>query len=244
MPFNPPLKESAPRIPEPYASNIFYYPQYDLLAEHAANSTQKFGFCEIRPGVVVGFAPRGNAMGFAQCLGLFLAIYRSVKGEGAEVVFPGDETVWKTKHSDTSQDVLAKFHVYASLHRNKVHGQAFNVADEETITWEGVWVGICEWFGLKGVGPRKESGGEALGTEWVMGKKDMWGEWIKENGLQEGVLESSTWWMMSWVLGSASFDWDYDLSASGCSGFQWEKSAVKGYLRTFERMRAVKMIPP
>lgn len=42
-----PLKETNPRIPEPWASNIFYYTQYDLLKELSRG--KPWNFAEIRP---------------------------------------------------------------------------------------------------------------------------------------------------------------------------------------------------
>ncbi len=46
-----PCKESDPRIPEPYADEVFYYAQYDLLKKlsHGKNWT----FAEIRPDAIV-----------------------------------------------------------------------------------------------------------------------------------------------------------------------------------------------
>jgi hypothetical protein len=42
-----PIKESNPRIPEPYASNIMYYTQYDVLEE--LSKGKKWLFVEVRP---------------------------------------------------------------------------------------------------------------------------------------------------------------------------------------------------
>lgn len=38
-------------MPEPYASDIFYYAQYDVVARHAAESSWKWS--EIRPSYLV-----------------------------------------------------------------------------------------------------------------------------------------------------------------------------------------------
>lgn len=47
-----PLQESMPRIPEPYASNIMYYAQYDKLAE--LSKGKNWSFVEVRPDGIVG----------------------------------------------------------------------------------------------------------------------------------------------------------------------------------------------
>jgi hypothetical protein len=46
----------------------------------------------------LGFTPRSNRMGFAQSLGIFLSMYVSVEGKGAECFFHGDAMVWKNLH--------------------------------------------------------------------------------------------------------------------------------------------------
>lgn len=59
MDFTPPLQESLPRIPKPYADNIFYYTQYDELAKLAKGSS--WTFTEVVPDVIVGFTPGTNS---------------------------------------------------------------------------------------------------------------------------------------------------------------------------------------
>ena len=235
----PPLKESNPRISEPYASKVFYYPQYDLLAQ--LSEGQKWDFCEIRPDVIVGFTPNSNGMGFAQALGIFLSMYASVEGQSAKIEFPGTEASWKALHSDTSQDVLARFHIYASLAPEKVSEKAINVADEVT-SWENVWPDICSYFGLKGVGPGQGPANKVLGVQWMMEHKAEWGQWVDQNGLKKSSIETSSWELMAIVTGYGVFDREYDLSLSKEVGFQEQTSTVAGYHLAFDRMRKAKII--
>ncbi|KAF6241297.1 hypothetical protein HO173_000007 [Letharia columbiana] len=236
--YEPPLEESAPRIPEPWASNVFYYAQYDTIKQ--LSEDKKWTFCEIRPDAIIGFVPQNNAMNLAHAIGLWLAMVRSLEGTGTEVVFPGDEKAFKALHTDTSQDVLAQFHIYASLHPEAVSRKAFNIADGEVVTWEQVWPSICHWFGLKGVGPDPS---KKTGAEWVQDRKGQWGKWVKENGLKVGALEATSWDFMSAIMGAITFDRQYDLSACRAVGFQEKMETVEGYTRAFERMRVAKIIP-
>ena len=96
----------------------------------------------MRPDGIIGHTPHGNGLGFARGLGLFLSMFASIYGEGAEVVFPGGVGVWKARRSHSSQDILAKFHVYASLNPERTAERAFNIADKEVTTWEQIWPGI------------------------------------------------------------------------------------------------------
>lgn len=80
--------------------------------------------------------PQNNAMNIAQALGLFLSLWRDIEGEGSEVRFPGSSEAWRALHTDTSQDILARFHIYASLHPTQTTERAFNVVDGPATTWE------------------------------------------------------------------------------------------------------------
>jgi len=48
---NLPLKETLPRIPEPYASQMFYYYLLDRLT--SLSQGRKWTWCDIRPDVIV-----------------------------------------------------------------------------------------------------------------------------------------------------------------------------------------------
>ena len=237
----PPLKETASRIPEPYASNIFYYPQYDLLK--AASEGKAWSFCEVRPDLIIGFTPHGNGIGFAQTLGLFLSMYASVRGRGSTVTFPGNQAVWKALHSDSSQDVVAKFHIHASTAAGLEKGGVFNIADEDSITWERLWPDVYDYFGLKGVGPAAEGDADQkLGLDWVMSMKPEWPSWVERNGLKGGALETASWDVMVMVFRFGFFDRQYDLSAAKGTGFVNDSKTIEGYRAAFDRMKVAKMI--
>lgn len=48
---NPPMKESVPRVPEPYASSVMYYAQYDRLQK--LSQGKKWKFVDVRPDGIV-----------------------------------------------------------------------------------------------------------------------------------------------------------------------------------------------
>jgi hypothetical protein len=127
MPFTPPLSESMPRLPEPHASQNFYYAQVDHLA--AASKGKGWKYCEIRPDMIVGFVPNNNIYCLAQTLATYLSLYAAIEGPGAKCEFPGTEKSWLNKSNDSSQDIVAKFAIYASLHPETTHGEAYNAAE-------------------------------------------------------------------------------------------------------------------
>ncbi len=78
-------------------------------------------------------------MNLAQCLGLYLSFYASVHGKGATVAFPSSQEAYNATHTDVSQDILARMHIFASQHPEAAGKRAFNVADEGPVTWATVW---------------------------------------------------------------------------------------------------------
>ncbi|KAJ5407791.1 hypothetical protein N7509_001674 [Penicillium cosmopolitanum] len=152
-----PLKESFPRIPEEFAKDLFYYHQKDLLKELSAGKT--WSWCEVRPDIIIGIAPFGNANCIAQSTGTYLSFYREMEGPGARVPFMGSETGWSLLSTDSNQDLIAQLCIFASLQpKDKVHGQTFNVGDNSIpLSWSTRWPLIAAYFGLEGTGPSKDS---------------------------------------------------------------------------------------
>lgn len=160
-----PLSEKLPRAQE-HADKIFYYHQYDSLAALARG--KQWTFTEVRPDVIVGFTPGTNFMNAAQGLGFYCTLWKALHGSGSEVPFPGSEKAWKCKHTDTSQDILARFEIYASLNGEKTgQGKSFNCSDGPVVTWSEKWPRIAEYFGLKGTGPGPNSGKMGSMGQWA-----------------------------------------------------------------------------
>lgn len=235
-----PLREDMPRIPEPYASKIFYYSQYDLLAE--LSKGKDWTFAEVRPDGIIGFTPVSNAMNLSQGIGLYLTIYREVHGQGARVNWPGTEKSWKCKHSDTSQGILAKMEIYAVTHVEQCgNGGVFNIADGKTVAWENVWPKLCADFGLVGTGPASDT---VPMEEFVKKNIDAWKKLAEEHGLKEKVIEEQNWPFVHFMLVRFDFDREYDLSRSREVGFKEEIDTADGYVKAWEKMRKAKVLPP
>ena len=237
---SPPLKESMPRIPQPWYDNIFYYTQYDLLQD--LSKGKNWTFIEIRPDGIVGFAPGDNAMNMAQGMAIYLSLYRQIHGNGAEVPFPGLEQGYHCTHSDTFQDILSKMEIYAALNDDKCgDGGGFNIADrDEPVTWAGVWPGICDFFGLRGVGPQADS--QSM-EDFVKANRGVWREICAEQGLVEDAVEGQNWGHVHFMMVEFDFDRQYDLSRAREVGFTESVETVRGYEVAFERMRGARVIP-
>jgi hypothetical protein len=235
-----PLREDMSRIPEPYASKIFYYSQYDTLADLSRN--KKWTFTEVRPDGIIGFTPISNAMNLSQGIALYLAIYREVHGQGAKVKWPGTEKSWKCKHSDTSQGILARMEIYAATHIDQCgDGGVFNIADGKTVAWEHVWPKLCDDFGLISEGPASEP--ESI-EQFVKTHISVWKSMAEKYGLKEDAVEEQNWPFVHFMLVQFDFDRHYDLSRSRQVGFNDEIDTVQGYVKAWEKMRRAKILPP
>ncbi|KAI9721321.1 MAG: hypothetical protein M1828_005181 [Chrysothrix sp. TS-e1954] len=235
----PPLKESAPRIPKPYYDNIFYYGQHDILKD--MSSTRSWTFSEVIPDVIIGFTPGTNFMNCAQGLGLWLSLVREIEDQGAKVPFPGTDKSWLCKHTDSSQDILARSEIHIALHRDTcMNASQFNSADGAVVTWSDKWPGICKYFGLQGTLP----GSEPYSIEaWVKSNQQAWQALAQKHNLRQGIFENFSWPFLYFVMTAFDFDRHYDLSALRSTGFTESLDTVGGYTTAFDRMSAAKIIP-
>ncbi|PYH87452.1 hypothetical protein BO71DRAFT_404648 [Aspergillus ellipticus CBS 707.79] len=236
-----PLREDLPRVPAEYAKDLFYYHQVDLLHDLSANKT--WSWCEVRPDVIVGVAPFGNANCMAQTMGIYLSLYRTLCGPNARVPFPGNTKSWNLQSTDSNQDIIARFCIHASLQpREKVHTLAFNIADSaKPVAWSERWPALAAWFGLEGTGPEE---GSLHPTEYV---ERNWGEMqrlCKERGLREDVVYRSmhnTGARMG-SLRLMDFDRPFDLGRARALGFTEEMGTGESWGLAFERVRELGVI--
>lgn len=236
----PPLKESYPRIPEPWASKIFYYTQYDKLKE--LSQGKSWTFTDIRPDGIVGFTPASNAMNMAQGMAIYLTIYREVNGAGAVVPYPGSTKAYNCTHHDTFQDILSRLEIYAALNPAKCgDGGVFNATDGRTVTWAQVWPRLCEHFGLVGQGPAE--GSEPI-EAFVKGNRAVWTALAKKHNLKESVIDEQGWGHLHFMMVDFDFDREFDMSRAREVGFHEEIDTVEGYIVAWNRMRAAKILPP
>ena len=239
-----PLAESLPRIPEPYASQNFYYNQLDLLNSMSAGKSWKY--CDIIPDVVVGFVPNNNIYCLAQALALYLSLVRKIDGEGAQVVFPGTMESWNIKSNDSSQDIIARFAIYASLHPDISGGESYNAADNaKPSSWSVKWPIICEYFGLQGVAPSEGSGPDPF--NYAIDHRKQWEALEEEHSLQTGRIgnERSFGGFPYFIMTMFNFDRQLDMSKMHkVWGKDVEETDVKGaWWKAFDRFRKAKIIP-
>lgn len=243
-----PLKESVGRIPEPHASEMFYYNQLDLLKQMSEGKS--WSFVDVIPDVIVGFVPNNNIYCLPQALALYLSLYNYIYGDGAKVVFPGTMESWKIRSNDSSQDVLARFCLKATtVHESgkaRIAGQSFNVADSNTpSSWSKKWPTICSYFKLVGVEPSTANGGSGPDPSgFVSENREKWLELEQKHGLQTGRVgnERSYGGFPYFIMNMFNFDRHLDLGKMH-KVYQEEISTEDAWFTAFDRFREAKIIP-
>jgi hypothetical protein len=185
-------------------------------------------------------------MNLAQALGLFLSFFVYREGPGVKVAYPGPQAAYTALHTDVSQSLLARFHIYASLHPDLTAGQAFNIGDDPAgVSWMAVWPRICAYFGLVGTGPTDEDAPkEPFNIDvYMQAHRAEWAAWVAKHGLKEGALEGTDFTFLTMMMGMAVFGREYDLSKAQEIGFTETRDTVEGYLAAFDLMRAARIIP-
>ncbi|KAK0385088.1 hypothetical protein NLU13_7566 [Sarocladium strictum] len=240
-----PLRETLPRIPEPHASQMFYYSQCDELASLSAGKA--WTWCDVIPDVIVGFVPNNNIYCLAQMLALYLSLYAEINGEGAEVAFPGTDLSWRALSNDSSQDVVAKTAIVASLHPGTSGGRRFNAADSATpSSWSSKWPVICDYFGLRGVAPPPDASGPQP-TQYLTDHVDEWKQLERKHGLVTGRVgnDRSFGGFPYFIMTMFDFDRHLDMSlAHDMLGDAKEEVDTKtAWYTAFDRFRRAKIIP-
>jgi hypothetical protein len=145
----------------------------------------------------VGFVPNGNPMNLAQPISIYLSLWRTYN-PGKPAPFPGTTTSYKFKQSNGFQDIIARMHIYVSLHPEKTAGGSYNIADEDFgQSWEMIWGRVCKYFGVEAAGPAED--GTPTGEAWVMSQQGHWESWENEKGLKPGIVSETAWGFMTTV---------------------------------------------
>lgn len=240
-----PLAETLPRIPEPYASQMFYYNQTDILA--SMSKGKSWTWCEMMPDVIIGFVPNNNIYCLAQALATYLSLYAEINGEGSEVVFPGTDKSYNILSNDSSQDVVAKASIIASLRPNVTSEQRYNAADNaRASSWSAKWPVICEYFGLKGVGPSPAGSGPQP-SEYLADHYAEWQALEKRHGLKTGRVGNDRSFGGFPYFIMTMFNFDRHLDMTKCHEMMGdakvETDAKGAWWTAFDRFRQARIIP-
>lgn len=147
--------------------------------------------------------------------------------------------------------------IYASLHPETCGcGQLFNIADNAApCTFAELWPQLAKWFGLVGRGPAEsvQDQGGALDvgelhhtnmtstpSEYVAKHKDTFAKHGAVNAASRGVSIGSE--ILDKMGHWLTFDRQLSLEKLRETGFEGDKDPVQGWLESFEKFRAARLI--
>ncbi|EOA86666.1 uncharacterized protein SETTUDRAFT_153465 [Exserohilum turcica Et28A] len=231
---SPPLSESAPRIPSPFAEMLFYHAQIDFITEYAKD--KKWSFIETRPDIILGFVPNQNYYSLSTTIGLYVSLWKEIHGEGAKCPFPGTMAVWKALNNDSSSDMIARQTIHLTLSPSTPKGAAYNIADSKTpYNWQTKWPIICSYFGLEAAEPLAEP---IDIRQFINDNMDTWLAMEKKYGLQSGHVDGE-----HLLMTKFDFDRHFDMTKMYSTGFTEERDPKQVWTTVFDRMRKAKIIP-
>ncbi|GAM38139.1 hypothetical protein TCE0_033r08641 [Talaromyces pinophilus] len=265
--FTPPLREEmVNNLPADYAKTVVYPIYREILDAESQGKT--WTWCEVCPDAIVGFTPNGSQFSLALHWAQYLSLYAYNHGIGpgaqesnttaAEVPFPGNFSSANSLFSPVSSQRMARFMIYASLHRETCGGgRLFNIADNEVPCKYGeLWPRLAAWFGLKGTGPAEVSTaqdntlkvGELSKTsataltpgEYASKYRDIFARQGRPDAVCKGVgygsrqLDSVGYWL--------TFDRQLSLDRLKETGFERDLDPVEGWLESFEMFRKAGLI--
>jgi hypothetical protein len=220
---------------------LFYHPQLDFIADFAKD--KKWSWCDTRPDIIVGFVPNQNFYSLGTSMGIYLSLWRNVKGKGSLCPFPGTEKSWKALSHDSSSDMIARQTLHLSLTGSTEKGGGYNVADaKEPSTWSSKWPILCSLFGLEGIGP---SANPPEIRAFIKENIDTWHRLEKQHGLQTGHADSDRVFpgFEYFLMTQFDFNRQYDMRKMYGTGFKEERGTKETWGGVFERMRKAKIIP-
>lgn len=176
---------------------------------------------------------------------MYLSLFVAVEGRGQNCPFPGSWETWTTRSNDSSQDIVAKFSIWASLHPERTGGESFNVADSDTPgAWAQRWPVICEYFGLKGT-PPVENYVQPL--YYLKSNMSAWNQLVTKNKLRKDILRNELsegkGHYQQHIMSELCFDRTLDLAKSRSAGFHETSDLRQTWWTTFDRLRQNNAIP-
>ncbi|OQV03603.1 hypothetical protein CLAIMM_08625 [Cladophialophora immunda] len=234
-----PISESAPPLPEPWLSRLFYYNQIDCLKRMSHG--KQWTWCEVRPDNIIGFVPNNNAYCLAQTLAIYLSLFRFVEGRGATCPFPGTDKSWKALYNESPQDMVARFSIYTSLHPSQTGGKSFNVAGEEA-SWSSKWPVVCSYFDLEGNPPVPDAPQPGA---YIEKHRPQWDDLVQKESLKDQFFgnDLSHQGFQYFIMTMLDFDRHMDMGAMRSVGYTEIINTQECWRLAFDRMRKAKIIP-
>lgn len=162
-----PLTEDSPRG----KVDNYYFHQEDFLRRRSQGA--KWTWTTTRPHCFCD-----PAIDTPRSIGLVIAVYAAIQRElGLPLDFPGTETAFTVRTQFTDLRLLARALAWMAR-EPRCANQAFNLVNGDTPTWQQLWAGYADYFGVKPGGPAPFSL-----AAYLADKEDLWSAMARKHGL-------------------------------------------------------------
>ncbi len=222
-----PIPEDAPRSP----LNNYYFEQEDFLRERSQSGGWTFStsrphcFCD--PGIDM---PRS--------IGLVIATYAAIQRElGRPLDYPGTPKAFTAQTQFTDLGLLSRALAWMADAPGAAN-QCFNVVNGDAPTWQGLWAGFADYFGV--------APGQATGfslAAYLADKEPVWAEMGRKRGLKSTVLHKLT--LPAYGDYQMRPQWDVVSSMAKLQSVGFAETVDSGamFARQFDNYRAERIIP-
>lgn len=221
-----PITEDAPRG----KLDNYYFHQEDFLKQRSAgarwtwSTTRPHCFCD-------------PAADTPRSIGLVIAVYAAIRRELDEPFdFPGTETAFTVRTQFTDLRLLARALAWMTT-EPRCANQAFNVVNGDTPTWQQLWAGYADYFGLE---PGRPAQFSLAG--YLADKEEVWSAIARKHGLTHMPLHQ----LCLPAYGDYQFrpQWEVfsSMAKARALGFAESLDSARMFRQQFDHYRAAKII--
>jgi nucleoside-diphosphate-sugar epimerase len=226
-PYSVPAREADPRGEGP----LFYFDQYDLLAERCRHLP--WSMTTLRPHTVWGFS-----VGTGNNLVTLLAVYAALQRErGLPLDFPGPEATFRKRSQATAAWLLAEACLWA-VNEERCAAEDFNITNGDWFRWCDLWPRLAAAFDMR-PGMPVDGGFRAALSD----AEPVWRAIVKRYGLADHSVGDLA--RAEYGDGLLACTWD-DVSAvekAYAAGFKQRVESADALLNIISELRSQRVVP-
>jgi nucleoside-diphosphate-sugar epimerase len=240
-----PAREEEPR--REASIDNFYFPQEDFLI--AKQKGERWSWNIIRPEAIIGTTNKPNGMNSALTYALYILVCKEL---GHEAKMPTNQIYWNGTDNSSYAPLIADLTIFVSTNP-KCANEAFNIVNGDHFCWRYMWPRVAAYFGARASSeqnfekPFPTPGVPQLElsfAEWAKDKRPVWDRICDKAGVPQAksTWDAGTWAYQDWVFQRT---WSATLSINKARKFGWtgHMDSYEAFVKTFEKMKALKQIP-
>lgn len=222
-----PMREDSPRG----KVDNYYFHQEDYLRAHGAGAS--WTWTTSRPHCFCD-----PATDTPRSVGLVIAAYATLQRElGLPLDFPGTPQAFTGRTQFSDLGLLSRALAWMAT-EPACANQAFNVVNGDTPTWEQLWAGYADYFGVK---PGEPTGFSL--AQYMADKEALWADIARKHGLKPTVLHKLL--LPAYGDYQVKPQWEVfsSMDKARALGFAESVDSARMFRRQFDHYRREKIVP-